>query len=327
MQTPLIFTPLLKVRVWGGERLKSRAPGAPAEPVGESWEIADHDADTTVVAAGPHAGKSLHELLVEDKEGLCGAAVDPASPDRFPLMLKLIDPATDLSVQVHPNDAYAGEQVAGELGKTEAWYVLDAEPGGQIYRGLKEGVTREQFRSALDDGSVTNLLQAVPVKAGDVAFLPSGMVHALGGGVRIAEIQQNSDTTYRVFDWNRVGLDGNPRELHVDHALAVTDFGAGGESLCVPTPLPQEGCVREQFAFCEKFAFEKLSGFGASPVRLDTAGRSFHILTVTAGSATITAGGESVTRGAWDTCLVPAGAGAYTVSADSGTQALLFYRP
>lgn len=325
MNTPLIFEPLLKVRVWGGTALKSRPAGEiPADPVGESWELADHGADTTLVAEGPLAGRSLHELMVQDRDALCGRAVDPANPEVFPLLLKLIDPLQDLSVQVHPNDTYAGQQVAGELGKTEAWYVLEAEPGAKLYRGFVDGVSKEQFAAAVEAGTVADILNGFAVEPGDVVYMPAGMVHALGAGVRIAEIQQNSDTTYRVFDWNRVGLDGQPRELHIDHALAVSQFGEQGESRCAPEPVAQAGCVRERFVNCEKFQFERLSAFEGAPVELNTEGRSFHLLTVVEGSATVTAGGETVTRSRWDSVLVPAAAGSYQLEADGAV--LLFYR-
>lgn len=327
MDCPLVFTPLLKTRVWGGETLKSRAPGAPADPVGESWELADHGADVTVVAEGEYSGQSLRQLFAADRRGLCGDAIDPASPGIFPLMLKLIDPQSDLSVQVHPGDAYAGRQKAGELGKTEAWYVLEAAPGGKLYLGLRPGTTRDDFAAALRGGEAAGLLHAVEVSAGDVVHLPAGRIHALGAGVRIAEIQQNSDTTYRVFDWNRVGLDGKPRELHVDHALAVSDFAAGGPDKCAPVAVKQPGCARERYVACDKFSFDKLSRFEGRPVRLDTRGETFHILTVAAGEITVTAGGRSVRRGRWDSALVPAGAGEYSLSPGREAEVLLFHKP
>ncbi len=323
---PLVFRPILKTRVWGGETLKCRPGVAPKEPVGESWELADHGADSTVVASGELAGKSLRDLFERDRYGLCGEAIDPANPDVFPLLLKLIDPCADLSVQVHPDDAYAGKKVVGELGKTEAWYVLEAQPGAKIYKGFKPGVTREILQQALKAGTVADTLNAFEASAGDVVYLPAGVVHALGAGVRIAEIQQNSDTTYRVFDWNRVGLDSKPRELHIDDALAVTDFSPAGENTMQPDRVDHPGCVREHFFKCEKFSFERLRGFAGGKVFLDTGGRRFHILTVAEGTAEISTPGGTVARGRWDLCLIPAGTGRYAVSASADAVILLFYR-
>jgi len=327
LDAPLRFAPLPKVRVWGGDALKCRAPSPPADPVGESWELADHGADTTIVDAGPLAGTSLHALLEADPAALCGQAIDPASPGVFPLLLKLIDAQQDLSVQVHPDDAYAGRQQAGELGKTEAWYVLQAAPHGRVYRGVKPGVDRARFAAALQDGTVADLLHGFPVAAGDVIHMPAGTIHALGAGVQIAEIQQNSDTTYRVFDWNRVGLDGHPRELHIDHALAVSRFADSGPATCTAEDIEQPGCRRERFVACEKFCLERLGSFRGRPIPVATAGERFHILTVVAGSVEIEAAGGSLRRGRWETALVPAAVGAYALHASPDAELLLFYRP
>ncbi len=327
MRPLLAFRPLLKVRVWGGSRLKSRSASPPEDPVGESWEIADHGRDTTVVAEGPLAGRSLHALFETDRDGLCGQAFDPASPDVFPLLLKLIDPQKDLSVQVHPDDAYAGRQKAGELGKTEAWYVLEADPGGRIYRGVKPGVTADALRDALAAGTVADLLHNFPASPGDVVHLPAGTIHALGAGVRVAEIQQNSDTTYRVFDWNRVGLDGTPRELHIADALAVSRFSDAGPDRVPAEELGHAACRWERFVHSEKFAFERLSAFDGTPVTLDTGEERFHILTVAAGRVTVAAGDASLQRDTWDSVLVPASVGSYALSAGPDAAVLLFYRP
>ncbi len=328
MRSPLVFTPLLKVRVWGGEILKSRAPNPPEEPVGESWEIADHGDDTTIVADGPHAGRSLQSLFHEHKTLLCGQAIDPSSPEVFPLLLKLIDPKRDLSVQVHPDDAYADSKKPGELGKSEAWYVLSAEPGSRLYRGLKPNTTKAEFAAALENGTVGEVLNSFTVHTGDVVFLPAGTIHALGEGVRIAEIQQNSDTTYRVFDWNRVGLDGKPRELHIEDALAVSNFARDGrDDICIPEALETPGCRHERYIHCAKFAFERLHGFGPGPVALDTAGNRFHILTVVEGAITVKTAEGTVQRERRDTCLIPAAAGVYELAGSADAAVLLFYRP
>lgn len=308
LDLPLLFQPIVKTQVWGGDFLRSRAPDAPATPCGESWEITDHGADSSVIRNGPLAGRTLHAALSE----VCGPAVDPASPGVFPLMLKIIDPKSDLSVQVHPDDAYANAQKPGELGKTEAWYVVEAAPGGRIYHGLRPGVTRERFAAAIKDGTVAACLREVTVAPGDVYYIPSGTVHALGGGVRILEIQQNSDTTYRVFDWNRVGLDGKPRALHVDHALAVTDF-SGRAPDAGARDLPARGCHARRAIASPKFNFDVLDGF-TGVYEGDTAGKSFHIVTVASGRATVATAAGQVALDAYSSCLVPYAAGKYTVA-------------
>lgn len=219
---PLTLQPILKERVWGGQRLAALygKPVPPQARVGESWEITDRPEGVSVVAEGPLAGRNLHELLRDYPREIMGRAAAPGG--RFPLLVKLLDAREKLSLQVHPPAALAGA-LGGEP-KTEMWYVAEADPGAAIYVGLRRGVTREEFTRRIGDGSVAECFHRVAIQAGDTMFLPSGRVHAIGGGCVIFEIQQNSDTTYRVFDWNRVGLDGQPRELHVEASLRCVDF-------------------------------------------------------------------------------------------------------
>jgi mannose-6-phosphate isomerase len=220
---PFTFHPIFKERVWGGremERLyQKQLP--PARPIGESWEISDRPGDANVIANGPLAGKDLRWLMENHRIELLGDA-QPAAENRFPLLCKILDARDKLSLQVHPPDARAAE-LNGEP-KTEMWFIADAAPGAELYVGLKRGVTRAEFEKKVQTGEVAECFHRVPVQAGDAMFLPSGRVHAIGAGLVIFEIQQNSDTTYRVFDWNRVGLDGQPRELHVARSLASIDF-------------------------------------------------------------------------------------------------------
>jgi mannose-6-phosphate isomerase len=219
---PLTFTPLCMERVWGGHRITGELErGAPTPAlIGESWELVDRDDAQSVVAQGPHAGRTLHELWSGHRTEIFGPHA-PATP-RFPLLAKILDARETLSVQVHPP-----ARVAAELGgepKTEMWYLLDATPDAAVYAGFRAGVGRAEFERALADGSVESMLHRIPVHKGDAIFIPSGRCHAIGAGCLIVEIQQNSDTTYRVFDWNRVGLDGKPRPLHVRESLASIDF-------------------------------------------------------------------------------------------------------
>jgi len=223
MLYPLTFRPIFKERVWGGRNLERlyQKPLPPGVPIGESWEISDRPGDASVIVNDPLAGKDLRWLMKHHPRELLGAA-KPASGNRFPLLAKLLDAQEKLSLQVHPPMHKAAE-LGGEP-KTEMWYIASAAPGAELYVGLRRGVTRAEFEKKIQTGEVAECFHRVPMKAGDAMFLPSGRVHAIGAGLVIFEIQQNSDTTYRVFDWNRVGLDGKPRELHVAQSLASIDF-------------------------------------------------------------------------------------------------------
>ena len=237
MLYPLSFHPIFKERVWGGRNLERlyQKPLPPTVPIGESWEITDRPEGISVIANGPLAGKTLRWLMENHGPELLGAPIEqpstpraetagrkPASGARFPLLIKILDAQDTLSVQVHPPPAVAAK-LGGEP-KTEMWYIAEAAPGAELFVGLKRGVTRAEFERRIQDGTVAQCIPALKVKAGDVMFLPSGRLHAIGAGNIIFEIQQNSDTTYRVFDWNRPGLDGKPRQLHVQEALASIDF-------------------------------------------------------------------------------------------------------
>jgi mannose-6-phosphate isomerase len=239
---PLTFQPRFKERVWGGrtlEALYGKALPAGAT-IGESWEVSDRPGDESVLANGPLAGQTLRQLMEQHGRELLGSS-QPADGGRFPLLCKILDARDTLSVQVHPPSRQRGYGATGPrdnsqfptpnsqdvpLGdpKTEMWYIAAADPGAELYAGLKRGVSRADFERRIQDGTVAECLQRIPVQAGDSMFLPSGRVHAIGAGLVIFEIQQNSDTTFRVFDWNRMGLDGRPRELHVAASLASIDF-------------------------------------------------------------------------------------------------------
>lgn len=222
MLYPLTFHPTFKERVWGGRRLEALYGKAlPANaPIGESWEITDRPEGVSVVANGPLAGKDLRWLMENHERELLGKS--PSQNGRFPLLIKLLDSQEKLSLQVHPPAALAA-QLGGEP-KTEMWYIAEAKPGAELFVGLRAGCTRAEFEEKIQSGRVEECFHRIAVQAGDAMFLPSGRVHALGAGNVIFEVQQNSDTTYRVFDWNRVGLDGKPRELHVEQSLASIDF-------------------------------------------------------------------------------------------------------
>jgi mannose-6-phosphate isomerase len=222
MLYPFTFQPIYKERVWGGRKLETlygkRLP--PGAPIGESWEISDRPGDVSVISNGALAGKDLHWLMENHGEELLGKA--SAANGRFPLLIKILDAQDTLSLQVHPPKQKAA--ILGGEPKTELWYIADADREAELFVGLKQGTSRQDFEKRLGDGSVADCFHRVKVQKGDAMFLPSGRVHALGAGLVIFEIQQNSDTTYRVFDWNRKGLDGKPRELHLRQAMASIDF-------------------------------------------------------------------------------------------------------
>lgn len=232
---PLRFTPLFHERVWGGRRLEGLFGKALPEGavVGESWELVDRPEAQSVVADGPLAGATLHELWDGPRRAeLFGTRAGNAG-ERFPLLVKLLDCEDTLSVQVHP-PAELAPALGGEP-KTEMWVLLGDDPGAHVFAGLAGGVTRQGFEAALRAGAdVSAQLQRIDVTRGDVVFIPSGRVHAIGAGCVIAEIQQNSDTTYRVYDFDRPGLDGRPRELHVEESLRSIDFGDAEPGLAEP---------------------------------------------------------------------------------------------
>jgi len=222
MSYPLTFHPVFMQRLWGGTRIQEVfGKTLPAgELIGESWEITDRPEAVSVIANGPWAGRDLRWLMQEHRDALLGPV--PPCDDRFPLLIKILDARQDLSVQVHP-PARIAASLKGEP-KTEMWYVVNSDPEARLYAGLKSGIDRRSFETHLSQGTVAECLHTLEAHAGDALFLPSGRVHAIGKGYLLFEVQQNSDTTYRVFDWNRVDTNGQPRQLHVEASLASIDF-------------------------------------------------------------------------------------------------------
>lgn len=296
----LSFQPILKEYLWGGRRLGTDLgkPLAGGEHYAESWEIVDHGEDQSVVIDGPRAGRILHNLVTHEGEALLGRHHPQR---RFPLLFKFLDAQQTLSVQVHPNDAQAARLQPPDLGKTEAWIVLDARPGSVIYGGLRAGVDRSQLEARLREGNCEACLHRFEPKAGDCIFIPAGTVHALGAGLLIAEIQQASNTTFRLFDWNRVDREGKPRALHIDESLATIDYTRGPVAPQVPQPLEEEG--GERLVTCDKFVLDRWR-IGA-PRSFANEGR-FHILSVTEGRILLRDEGEERELGRGSTVLVPA---------------------
>lgn len=222
---PLKFKPILKTLVWGGEKI---APykGIETEQhnIGESWELSGVKGNESVVANGELAGKTITELIAEYREKLVGRKVYETCGTQFPLLIKFIDARQDLSVQVHPDDELAAARHNGSKGKTEMWYVVQAEPEAHLLSGLKKEITPEEYVRRVEENTVTEVLNDYKVNAGDVFFLPAGRIHAIGAGTFVAEIQQTSDITYRIYDYGRLGLDGKPRELHTELAKDAIDY-------------------------------------------------------------------------------------------------------
>ena len=319
MLYPFVFNPIFKDRIWGGrelERLYSKNLPA-ATPIGESWEISDRPGDAGVIANGPLAGKNLHWLMEHHRAEVLGNAKSSAE-GRFPLLCKILDAREKLSLQVHP-PASRAKELKGEP-KTEMWYIADAAPDASLYVGLKHGVTRAQFEKKIVDGTVADCFHRIPVKAGDTMFLPSGRVHAIGDGLVIFEIQQNSDTTYRVFDWHRVGLDGKPRELHVKQSLASIDF-EDFEPKLVSTPFAADGKAHKRLLVNDPLfnveAWQLPSGANGAlkPHQLQ-------ILAVTKGQAEIKSGTTAVALTAGQFCLAPASLENSQVIAKTGVELL-----
>jgi mannose-6-phosphate isomerase len=304
---PLRFEPRFRRYLWGGRRLATvlgKTIGA-GDDYAESWEVVDHGADQSIVASGPLAGTTLHEVVVKHNDALFGRHAPQKS---FPLLFKFLDAQRTLSVQVHPNDAQAAKLDPPDLGKTEAWVVLGAEPGSIIYAGLKPGIGREELSAAIKNGTCEECLHSFEPRVGDCVFIPAGTVHALGAGLVIAEIQQASDTTFRLFDWNRVDLGGKPRPLHVDQALGVIDFDRGPVN--AQTPVRRSNAPVERLVTCDKFLLDRWRI--ERPIQLP-ADDSFHLLAVIAGEAALTDGEISQPLRLGSTVLVPAERGAVSV--------------
>ena len=221
---PFLFQPNLHTVVWGGDRLcPYKGLPASSEPIGESWEVSAVPSSPSIIANGEYAGRDLISVINEAPEDILGQAVNERYHGQLPLLVKFIDAQKDLSIQVHPNDVMA-QREHGKMGKSEMWYVIDAKPGSYLYAGFKQEITPEAYKQHVANGTITDVLARHEVKTGDVFYLPAGRVHAIGAGILLAEVQQSSDVTYRIFDYNRPGMDGKPRELHTELASQALDY-------------------------------------------------------------------------------------------------------
>lgn len=314
---PLRLEPAFRSYLWGGRKLATRlAKPIPAEGIwAESWEVVDHADHESVIANGSLAGQTLRALMRDDNSWLVGNA--PTVAGRFPLLLKYLDCQRDLSVQVHPEDDYAMAMEKPDLGKTEAWYIVDAEPGSIIYAGLKPGVERHDLEEAIAAGRTVDCLHQMEPQVGDCVFIPAGTVHALGAGLIVAEIQQASNTTFRLYDWDRLDDQGQPRELHIEDSLKTINFSSGPRQIQIPVKLAEPG--RERLVQCDKFSFDRIHGVAHAKSGGD--GR-FRILTVPEGQAKVTVGPHVETLRTGDSLLLPASLDAAEIALDQGTTLL-----
>ena len=292
---PLKTTPNFKPRIWGGQKLKTAFDKElpPRQKIGESWELADLPHDKSLVANGNCAGQTLASLVERYPEDITGTKDFPRP---FPLLVKLLDAQDVLSVQVHPDPETCRRMDRGDP-KTECWYVIDAEPGAVIYKGLEHPVTREQFAQAIEDGTTADLLAKIAVTPGECHFLPAGTAHAIGAGLLIAEIQTPSDTTYRVFDWNRVDDAGQPRQLHIEEALESIHFDVTAQMLPVATV--------GRLVDCSYFKVDKGHRTANSQLLL-AKGQMRTLVILSGGGSTVSAQAEPVEFSAGDCLVIPA---------------------
>lgn len=321
---PLTFTPVFKDYLWGGRNLENLSRKLPPESiVAESWDIAAHKDGVSTINNGVFANYTLVELQDELGIDLIGTNNQWAQErGKFPLLVKLLDANRPLSVQVHPNDEYALANEGNELGKTEMWVVLHAKKGAELILGVNAGTTPEKFRVGIEKGNLEPYLYHLPVKTGDHVCVPAGTLHAIMDGIIVAEIQQNSNTTYRVYDWNRVGADGNPRPLHIDKALDVINFAQIEPNLSHPTLFSDaEGIRSSTLCANSYFITEKIEMDAGANYRGFCSGETLEIWGVIKGQAII----NGVELNAVQFSLLPAALGEFSISAKTKTVLLRTY--
>lgn len=309
---PLKLSYITKNAIWAGKRLKTDfGKVCAADTISEAWELCVRESDKSLIICGEASGLTLAEYF--EKYGYDCVSPRFTAADRFPLLIKLIDAGDALSVQVHPDDDYARD-VENDSGKTELWYVVDAAEGAQIVYGLSDGVDRDGLARAVAEGRVGDVVRSVSVRAGEAYFIPAGMIHALGAGILVAEIQQNADLTYRVYDFDRVGADGLPRELHVEKALAVARAFSDEEIEQRRYSKGREDGIGELLASSEHFSVRKLEVDGCA--RLSVTEESFASLLCIDGRGSILQGGEAYPIRKGDSYFLPAGMGEYELHGD-----------
>ncbi len=307
---PIKLKPAFKDYLWGGTRLRDDfGKDCDYDKVAESWELSCHKDGNSVVAEGEFSGLTLAEYIEKSGRSVLGTNCEKF--ENFPILIKLIDAKDNLSVQVHPDNDYA-LRVEGEYGKTEMWYIVDCDEGASLLYGFKHEISKEEFRERIENNTLLEVTNSVPVKKGDVFFIEAGTLHAIGKGILIAEIQQNSNTTYRIYDYGRVGADGKPRQLHIDKAVDVTD-------LCPAKPYPEaetvdmNGWTKKLLSKCEYFTVDAIEITDSAALEADSS--SFVNLLILNGECIISSEGNAdVSLKKGDSVFIPAGMGKFIVS-------------
>jgi len=308
---PLVFEPILQDRIWGGTKLKTDlGKNIPTQTTGESWELSAVEGNVSVVKNGPLAGKPLTDLLESNPDDVLGTAVHKRFGKQFPLLFKFLDAREDLSIQVHPNDELAKKR-HNSFGKTEMWYVMQADEGSRIIVGFNHKSSAEEYLEKLESKQLIDILNQVPAKKGDVYFLETGTIHAIGAGIVIAEIQQTSDITYRIYDWDRVDANGNGRQLHVQEALDAMNYNTTDTQKQYGTEENKSNSMVD----CPYFTTNFLPLNGTADVAKN--GESFTVYICTEGEYTVEIAGESHAFKKGDTVLVPAAVANFSLSGNA----------
>ncbi len=306
--TPFLLRPAVKDNLWGGTRLRDDFnKETDYSIVAETWECSTHPSGESIVVTGRNAGMTLTQVLRSNPEYLGTKAQDPDG--QLPILIKFIDAKQDLSVQVHPSDDYAMAHENGQRGKTEMWYVVDATEGATLVYGVNREMWPEQLRSAINDGTLADYLNTVPIHKGDVFFIPAGTIHAIGAGALIAEIQQSSNLTYRLFDYNRRDANGQLRELHIEKSLAVSKLTPSGAPAPERIVTAMKGATIERLCRCEFFFAERLLlETSHEPFRYDVDASSFRAFLCLEGGGTLHQNGAQILTFAKGDCIfIPAG--------------------
>lgn len=301
--TPVFLYPTFKDYLWGGTRLREEYnKKCDYDKIAESWELSTHKDGESVIASGEYKGLTLSEYLLKNPNAI---GIEADKFDFFPILIKFIDAKDNLSIQVHPDDEYSLKN-NGEYGKTEMWYILDCAQDAGIYYGFSKKITKEEFKKSIENNTLTEILNWVPVKKGDVFFIEAGTVHAIGKGIVICEIQQNSNTTYRVYDYGRVGADGKTRPLHIEQALEVSK---------TEPPKKYEHENESILAKCKYFTVEKYE-LKNEKKKFDINENSFRSVVVTEGEGNLTLGKDSLSFRRGDSIFIPAQEASYEIDGE-----------